>query len=409
MDLIAPILRAYLSLFSQGNWPAILFTILSAAQLRYTVRVARGLRQQASLTDPPLTPAKKHLLDEAAVYIAAPVSILLHEMGHAVAVWASGGHVVEFGFFVFWGYVLPDRSFPDTTQWIISSAGTWMNLALALGVWLAWRHRPSPVWRFAALRVARFQLVFALIMYPIFTALLAFGDWRVIYDFGRTPLLSGLTALVHVSLLVSFWLADRWGYFELPGFATVEAEARAKKLAAYWARQPEDLSIGLELLITTIQAGAPRRALRLAQTLAARWPDSAEVLYFLGRLQTRSDRMPSPAGVRSFQKALAIGLSAPYYLTDIHRLLARYELERGDAGAALQHLDEALHYAVSAPQALHVHDLHYWRSLAYRRQKQAALAQQELQEAITQAEAVGLADAVAYYREQLGANQTIER
>lgn len=409
MGLIAPILRAYLSLFNQGNWTAILFTVLSVVQLRQTFQVAQSLRSQAAFTLPPLTPAKKHLLDEAAVYIAGPISILLHELGHAVAVWASGGHVLEFGFFVFWGYVLPDRSFSPVTQWIISSAGTWMNLALALGVWLTWRRRPSPVYRYAALRIARFQLIFALIMYPIFTALLAFGDWRVIYDFGRTPLLSGLTAGVHLAVLAGFWLADRRGFFELSGFATAEAETQAEHLAADWERRPDDLSTGLELLATMIQGGSQRRALHLARKLAARWPDSARVFYFLGMLQTRADGRPSAAGLRDLQRALDNGLSNPFYLTSTYRALALYELERGHSEAALRHLDEAIRQAAALPPEVPTHNLHYWRSVVYRRQQQMTLAYQELQYAAAQAAAQGAQETAAYYQDQLKALHPSER
>ena len=34
-----------------------------------------------------------------------PISVALHELGHAVAIWSMGGEVVDFGYYGFAGYV----------------------------------------------------------------------------------------------------------------------------------------------------------------------------------------------------------------------------------------------------------------------------------------------------------------
>ncbi len=408
MQLIEPFIRAYRSLFSEQGLLASLFTIYALSQLRYTWRVLQAMRRQGKgLSEPPLTFEKKRLVDEAAVYVAVPISIFLHEFGHAVAVWAFGGHVVEFGFFFFWGYVLPDRAFPPTAQWIISSAGTWANLGLALAVWLAWRRRAAPVWRYAAVRVARFQLIFALIMYPVFTALLALGDWRVIYNFNLTPILSGLTGLAHSILLIGLWRSEQMGHFEMPAFATAAAEAQAGQLAAGLSADPDNLPARMALLRAYAVGDAPHRALALAKDLTQRWPDSAENHFLLAVLQTQSRRRVPRQAVHHFQQAIRLGLTNPAQLATAQRWLGLHYLDREDFETALHHFDQAIDAAVAAVQAgyasaqIDEHDLHYWRSIILRQKKRYAEAQQDLRLALAQAEASNLPQAAALYREQL--------
>ncbi|MCZ7670661.1 MAG: M50 family metallopeptidase [Chloroflexi bacterium] len=145
-----------------------------------------------------------------------PLGVFFHELGHALAVWFFGGTVVGFNFRFFWGevehfgvYTLPER-------WLISLAGTLGSLLFGLGVWLALRHNRVSSLRYFGLRAFRFQIYFSLLYYPLFSIILPIGDWRVIYDFAATPILSSVTLVVHLLFLAAYWLYDRQGSFEAP-------------------------------------------------------------------------------------------------------------------------------------------------------------------------------------------------
>ncbi len=414
MTFLEPVLRAYQALFLQQNLLGIFFTVFSLTQLRHTVRILRQARQRWSeLSSPPLTAWKSSLLDDAAIYVATPLSILLHELGHALAVWFFGGRVVEFGFFVFWGYVLPDRPFPPIPQWIISSAGTWMSLLFGVGVWLVTRRSASPVWQYAGLRTLRFQLLFALVLYPAFTALFAFGDWRIIYNFRETPALSGVTALLHAVALGALWRWEWRGGFERVTHESLDEAEQYGALRAEAQRTPTHLETQLELLRHQAQGQAPHTALAQGLEVVRRWPASAEAHYLLGMIiASQRRRIPTDAA-RHLHEAITLGLSQPVRLAVAHRLLGLYQLDLEKRDEALTHLDHALGYAAAARQAgypaatLQEHVILYWRSMVQRQKGRLGPARQDLLRAIELAERAGLREEVELYREQL--RQTEER
>jgi hypothetical protein len=136
------------------------------------------------------------LVDQAAFFVLVPVSVALHELGHAVTVWAFGGEVLDFGFYGFAGYVSYDPStFSLVEQMIVAAAGTIVNLilcAIALGFVL---FRRPPVR--AAINELLIQFAFisginAFIVYPLLDLASGLnGDWRQMYD-GGVPWLTAI-------------------------------------------------------------------------------------------------------------------------------------------------------------------------------------------------------------------------
>src|SRR5690606_35106961 len=94
------------------------------------------------------------------------------------------------------------------------------------------RRNSSRTVQFFGLRAFRFQIYFSLIYYPIFTLFLPIGDWRTIYNFSATPVLSGITAAIHALLLFLFWRADRAGAFEMIAFDSMAEQARYETATA---------------------------------------------------------------------------------------------------------------------------------------------------------------------------------
>ncbi len=196
-----------------------LFDILTIFYLFRSVQLGLKIwREWPQLRIEPFTPHKKHLAEQASYFIAVPVGVLAHEVGHVLAVWASGGQVAEFHYRAFWGYVVPIGSFTPAQSWFISIAGTLASLAFGVFIWLIFRRATSSTLRYFGVRAFRFQVYFSLVYYPLFTLFGFDGDWKTIYDFSATPLLSAATAILHAGTLLLFWRGDRTGWFEAPSY-----------------------------------------------------------------------------------------------------------------------------------------------------------------------------------------------
>ena len=77
-----------------GFGPFILISLFYAViGVRVVTQVVQRRRE---LFDRRFTIADRSLVDQAAFFILVPISVALHELGHAVAVWLAGG-TVKFG------------------------------------------------------------------------------------------------------------------------------------------------------------------------------------------------------------------------------------------------------------------------------------------------------------------------
>lgn len=356
--------------------------------IQLVIQIARGWTE---LRQEPLTRAKQHLAEQAAFFVAVPPSVLVHELAHAVAVWLFGGQVVEFGYRVFWGYVVPAGSFSPLQEWVIAIAGTLGSLAFGAVVWMLLRRSSSRTWRFFGLRAFRFQLYFSLLYYPIFSLFLPIGDWRTIYSFGVTPLLSGLTAAVHAALLLWFYRADRAGAFEMPAFDSLVAQERYTALAA--AIEPEARLAAIHALR---QGGAGHQANRELDRFLSQYPRSAEGHLQRAILLAQGQGAVTPRAAEAARQALALGLRAADDVALARRIAALAALERGDGPAAAAELDAALTSTPGYdPAQLSVAaraELHYLRSQAYRRQGRFEDAYRESGTAWRLAQGMGLTD-----------------
>jgi hypothetical protein len=160
--------------------------------------------------DENFTAADRALVTQAAFFILLPVGVALHELGHAVAIWAFGGTVVDWGYYGFAGYVsYYPWHFTEEQQIIIAAAGTAVNLLLA-GAAVAFVFLRRPPAR-AAINELLIQFVFisllnALLVYPLLDLLSGMnGDWSQMY-FGEAPSVSAVILALHVGILaLLFW------------------------------------------------------------------------------------------------------------------------------------------------------------------------------------------------------------
>jgi hypothetical protein len=167
--------------------------------------------RRKAIFDNQLTPYDRSMLGQAAFFLLLPISVALHELGHAVAIWAMGGKVLDFGFYFFSGYVSYNPAgFSDIQQTLIAFAGTFVNLVLiVITVAVVFLKRPPlrAPWNELLLQFVFISGINALIFYPAMDLLLNIsGDWSQMYRSG-IPWLTGLIVIIQVAFIAIGW----WG------------------------------------------------------------------------------------------------------------------------------------------------------------------------------------------------------
>ncbi len=381
----------------------LIFYGLSLLQAYRAVQLAGLIRKDWSgFRQPPLTRHKMRLVESGAFLLAIPPSVLVHEYFHAIPIWLFGGRVVNCGYGFYWGYVQPDRFFPAVQEWIISLGGTIGSLLFAAVLFGLLYRNQSQTLRYFGRQSLRMLLYFSLIYYPIFTALTFIGDWRIIYDFGATPVLSGATAVIHAAVLLLFLRADRHGWFEMVGHRSQADEAKFEQLQATWQQNPQDTRLALSYAEALRLGGASQTATQVLQQLIKQNPNMAEPYLQLAFVQSEGKQKVPGTAVRHLEKALQLGLSEARQQAMAHQLLGQYRLETGHGQAALQHLDQALGAAADTSiNPLYKAHLYHLRSLAHLRLRQPEEARQDGRQALALAQTAADAQAIAHYQREL--------
>jgi len=380
-----------------------LFSIISLLYLFRSVQLVGTIwRERQQIKHPLLTRRKKWLADQASFFISVPISVFIHESGHALAVWLFGGQVNAFVYRVFYGWVEPGGIFSPGEIWFISLAGTLGSLLFGVGIWLLFQNSENATYRYFGLRTLRFQIVYSLIFYPAFTLLGFEGDWRSIYHFGATPIASVSTALSHAGLLWLFWSGDRAGWFEMISHQTVDERERFADLERRLVAFPDDNRLQLQRIDAFRSGGAPKRAGSLLKRYVGQNPDSSEAYLELAVLQSGDRSEVSRQATENAEKALSLGLPTPSGAATAHQLIGKYHLDNGNGILAVDHLSQAIAVLpAETAQGRYGAQLYHWRSQAYRRQQQYDLAYQDLQRAISLAKSSNDERLATFYQSEL--------
>jgi len=195
--------------------PFSLFQVVSVLLVLVSVRVlVETLRRWRWLFDETLTPRDRQQLAEIAFFLLLPIGVLLHELGHVVAVWQAGGTVVGFGLLFFLGWVEHTGTYSNGQLYWIALSGNLVNLFLgltALLVALSGRFGYAINW--LLLVFGGLELVTVFVFYPALDLTSGLhGDWTILYRSGGA-LGTAVTAAVHVSALLFGLLTWRSGWF----------------------------------------------------------------------------------------------------------------------------------------------------------------------------------------------------
>lgn len=185
---------------------AIISLVYAVVGVRVVSQIIQRRREVFDLT---VTPEDRRMITEAAFFILLPISVALHELGHAVAVWGFGGEVVDFGFYVFSGYVSHRGFYTEDQRILISVAGSAVNVLLtaaAIATVLLRRPPMRAAFNELLLQFGVLSTLNALVFYPLLDFAVGLnGDWSQIYLEGMPPL-SVMILVGHVGILaLAFW------------------------------------------------------------------------------------------------------------------------------------------------------------------------------------------------------------
>lgn len=383
---------------SISNPLAILFLFLSLLNFYYGLRVAVVIRRRwDEFQKEPLKEWQKNTIDRAAFLLGIPLGVLIHEIGHAIPIVLFGGEIVDFGYGFYWGYVSHIGQYTPEQQWFISLAGTLGSLAYGIAMWLIFRRSELSSYQYFALRILRVHFVYSLLYYPIFTLLTFIGDWRIIYNFGATPTLSGATLVLHLGSLALFWTADRRGMFEMPSFQSELHQVQFEQIKGQAAENPHEPNIQLQLIDAYRRNGMIQVARNKIKLFLEQFPQSAsgELLHALIAAQGR-EQVPNQSFTAA-RRALELGLNLPLQVAQANLIAGQYSLGVGKIQEAINHFSQGVEAAESAGQIGVTAELYFLRSTAHRRDERYEAAVQDIDEAIRLARQSGKNKSVARY------------
>lgn len=196
-----------------GFGPFVLISLFYAVLgVRVVAQLARSWRETF---DRRFTPADRSLVDQVAFFVLVPISVALHELGHAVAIRLFGGAIESWGYYGFAGFVGYDPTdFSRAERIWIAAAGTGVNLMLAAGALAVVFGRRPPMraaFNELLLQFTLLSLLNALVVYPLLDLASGLnGDWSQMYR-GGVPALSVAIGVVHAAVLALVFWAWRGG------------------------------------------------------------------------------------------------------------------------------------------------------------------------------------------------------
>ncbi|MBV6627842.1 MAG: GNAT family N-acetyltransferase [Rivularia sp. (in: Bacteria)] len=193
--------------------------------------ILRLANNWGSFWDDKVTAKDRFILERVAVFILIPLGVFFHEVGHALATLQVGGEVREFQWRVVWGYVIAVGNFLPVESWWIAFSGNLVSIALGFLAILAVPLVKKTVLKHLFYTFSQAQLVYSLVVYPIFSFTTSRGDWLTIYDFSIKPY-AQITLGIHLLIVFALWLnsKNQWllNFLNIPSLAKAESYIEEK-------------------------------------------------------------------------------------------------------------------------------------------------------------------------------------
>lgn len=214
-------------------------------------------RRWRAFWDADFTAEDRRLATQCGVFVVPPVVVLLHELGHILGARMVGGRVIGFHYGLIEGSVTVAGGLTRSEFWWVALSGNLVGAGLGAALALAGARveRLPRALRRMLIFGGLLQVVFQLVMYPLISLSARFGDWTAIYDFGRTPALSGFTAVAHAAALGATW--HWWRRSARRTLFDVDhgLEPEVARLEAAFAAEPDEPQPAMELAVLYARNG----------------------------------------------------------------------------------------------------------------------------------------------------------
>ncbi|MEX2426141.1 MAG: hypothetical protein WD401_05180 [Thermomicrobiaceae bacterium] len=170
--------------------------------------IYQTIRDREKLFDDDFTRADRQHMSVAAFFMLLPVSVLFHEVGHAVAILLYGGDVTAFGFFFFFGFVGYEGITDAVELFWIALWGNLVSIAMGLAALLLAFLRPMrSAINYLLIMFGIISILQSLVFYPMMDVLSDLhGDWSQIYTWDTTAHSIGM-GIVHGAILLGMVIA----------------------------------------------------------------------------------------------------------------------------------------------------------------------------------------------------------
>lgn len=215
------------------------------------------VRRWKALWDSDFTAADRSLATQCAYFLVTPIVVLLHELGHILGARMVGGTVLGFHYGLVEGSVQVAGGLSDAQFWWVALAGNLVGagVGLAMAVAGASRERLPRALRRILIVGGLLEVGAQLVIYPLLSLSAGFGDWKAIYDFGATPVLSTATLVLHVITLVAVWRWWRGGVRRTLFNIDHALNAEMAELERAIAASPQDPQPVMELAVLYARNG----------------------------------------------------------------------------------------------------------------------------------------------------------
>lgn len=347
------------------------FDLIAMLYALFAVGVVLKLwRGRRATFDDHFTPHDRRLAGAGTFYLLVPVAVGLHELGHAAATWWLGGHVEDFHFMLYWGWVLPARE-PPFVPWemaFTAAAGNAVTLGMGFGAILWTMRRPlNAAWNYVRLELARILLWLTLAIYPAFSLLLSLGE-ATVGDFAilREQLNATAPHAGNVAMgaygAFAFLIWRRWRGPWREHFLSLTSPSHDRLRAAQRRvdADPGDLRALLELGRAHLGRRRVDEAVGHLEQAATLAPHEAEARYLAGMAQLAAG---DPEKASEHLRAAGLALedheadeAAPSELRfEVTLALAGTRLALRDSEGAVLTAEEARRLRPSDPRVLLVH------------------------------------------------------
>ena len=302
------------------------------------------IRQLASnwseFWDREVTLADRQLAQRLAIFVIVPLGVLLHEVGHSLATWQMGGTVETFRWYFFSGYIIPAGDFTIVQRWWIFFAGNLVSILLGLlAIPLIFRVRKRIVAEIIYF-FACIQSLYALVIYPLYSAISQSGDWVFIYHPAFFPLVAPV-AIAHLLLLLILWqlyrsqIALAWRLARNP----LDSD-RWSELKLEWINRPDDLQPKFDLAYFLLDREEIGAAKQIARKIGQEYPNEPKTKVLKAAIAWRKQNYSS--AVRIAKKLLEMDTLLLSDKLRLYRILSVSLLDLSKPKEALEYADRAL-------------------------------------------------------------------